>query len=451
MSGRVLLIDDEEEVRRSIGQALELEGFEVAAFARAEPALDRVGPTFNGVVVSDIRMPRMDGMAVLSAVRALDPDLPVILITGHGDVPLAVEAMREGAFDFLEKPFSPARLVASTARAAKLRALQLENRALRAGASDGDPLEGRLIGASAAMAEVRRQVRALAAGEIDVLILGETGVGKELAARAIHEASERRDGPFVAVSLAALPGELAESELFGHEAGAFPGAHRARVGRFEHARGGTLLLDEIGAAPLAIQAKLLRVIEDRAVTRLGSHDPIPLDLRFIASSNRDLSALAAEGAFRNDLLYRLAVATLRIPPLRDRLEDAPRLFQHLTELAAKRLGRAVPAIDAERLAALSQHDWPGNVREMRNAAERFVLGLETAEDAAGGGIGSDEQTLPEQVERFERAALAAALARHGGNLKATYEALGLSRKTLYEKMQRYGLKRQDFSAEGDGS
>ena len=312
----VLLVDDEEEVRRSLEQALRLEGFDVLAYARAERAIERVGPSFPGVIVSDIRMPRMDGVALLRAVRDIDGEIPVVLITGHGDVPLAVDAMRAGAYDFLEKPLAPKRLAETVARAAALRQLMLENRAMRAALDRSDPLESVLLGQSAAIVRLRENVRAIAASAIDVLILGETGAGKEVIARAVHDLSERRNHPFVAVNLAALPAATVESELFGHEPGAFPGAHRARFGKFEHARGGTVFLDEIGAAPMALQAKLLRVVENRAIERLGSNEVIDLDVRFIASSNQDLEAMAQQNAFRQDLLYRLAVMTVVAPPLR---------------------------------------------------------------------------------------------------------------------------------------
>ena len=436
----VILIDDEEEVRRSLEQAMSLEGFEVASFARAERAVERIGSSFPGAVISDIRMPKMDGLALLTAVREVDPEIPVILITGHGDVPLAVEAMRLGAYDLLEKPLAPKRLAEVARRAAELRRLTLENRAMRAELEQRDPLESTLIGQAAGMVDLREQVRAIASSEIDVLIQGETGVGKELVARAIHDASDRHTQPFVAINLSALPAASIESELFGHDAGAFPGAHRTRFGKFEHARGGALFLDEIGAAPPALQMKLLRVIEERAIERLGSNERIDLNVRFIASSNQDLAAMVEQGAFRSDLFYRLAVVTLTVPPLRDRLEDIPRLFHHLLQAAAKRMDRDPPEVPPELLADLSLRDWPGNVRELRNLAERFVLGLER--EQAHSSV--PNEPLAAQIERFERGAIASALARHGGSLKETYESLGLSRKTLYEKMARHGLKRQDF-------
>jgi two-component system C4-dicarboxylate transport response regulator DctD len=293
------------------------------------------------------------------------------------------------------------------------------------------------------MAALRQQVRAVAETEADVLLLGATGTGKELVARALHDHSDRRDRPFVAVNMAALPEALIESELFGHEAGAFAGAQRARFGKFEHARGGTLFLDEIGAAPLALQAKLLRVIEERAIQRLGSNERIALDVRFVASTKEDLPRLVREGRFRDDLYYRLAVVSLRLPTLAERAEDVPRLFQHLAGEAALRYRREAPALTPAVLANLAGHDWAGNVRELRNAADRFVLGLGIGEEA-----GEDAApTLAERIDRFEKGLIAAELALNGGNLKVTYESLGLSRKTLYEKMQKHRLRREDFGAD----
>ncbi len=439
-SSQIILVDDEEDVRLSTQQALELEDLRVTPYARAERVLDLITPTFSGVVVSDIRMPRMDGMQLLAALREIDDSIPVILVTGHGDVPLAVEAIRQGAYDFLEKPFSPDRLVAVVKRAAELRRLTLENREIKSELEDRDPLEEFLVGRSTLMRDLGRKIRTIAESEIDVLILGETGTGKELSARIIHNLSDRKDNPFVAVNLAALPEGNVESELFGHEAGTFAGAHRARFGRFEHAKRGTVFLDEVAAAPLSLQAKLLRVVEKRSIERVGSNERIDLDVRFIASTNTDLAAAVAAKTFRRDLYYRLAPVTLTIPSLRDRLEDAPRLFQHLLKNAAKRFQRDVPDVPPHILAGLSQQEWPGNVREMRNVAERFVLGL-GIDDISSTSSGKG---LAEQVEQFEKATIAATLSAHGGNLKETYESLGVSRKSLYEKMQKYALRREDF-------
>jgi two-component system C4-dicarboxylate transport response regulator DctD len=437
---RVILVDDEEDIRLATGQTLELEGCEVTTFARGDRALERIGREFDGILVSDIRMPVMDGLALLRAARERDPELPVILMTGHGDVPLAVEAMRSGAYDFVEKPFDPKRLTDAVSRALEMRRLTLENRALRSKLEHRDALESRLVGRAPVMVALRQQIRAVAATDADVLILGPTGTGKEVAARATHDLSDRRGKPFIAVNMAALPETMIESELFGHEAGAFSGAHRARFGKFEHARGGTLLLDEIGAVPLALQAKLLRVIEERAIERLGSNERVPLNLRFLASTKEDLGVLVAEGRFRDDLYYRLAVVSLHLPPLAARAEDVPRLFQHLVDEAALRYRRDAPQVTREILARLAARDWAGNVRELRNAADRFVLSLGVDDRAP------EERTpgLAERIDRFEKTAIATELAIHGGNLKATYESLGLSRKTLYEKMQKHRLRREDF-------
>lgn len=437
---QVVLVDDEEDIRQSVQQSLGLRGYDVTAFARGDRALEVLGRSFPGVVVSDIRMPRMDGIQLLEAALAIDPDQPVILITGHGDVPLAVEALGKGAYDFIEKPFATDRLVQAIERAAEKRELLLELRSLRETEQVDDPLEAVVQGRAPAMVELRRKIRAVASADLDVLIVGDTGTGKELVARSIHQLSNRREKPFVTINLAALPAAMIESELFGHVAGAFPGAIRARIGRLEHARGGTVYLDAIGSAPLALQVKLLRMLEDRAIEPLGTSERIELDVRFFASAKDSLESLVEQGQFRDDLLYRLNPVTLRLPALRNRAEDIPRLFQHFVTEAAERFGRPSIAVPPERLLEVTKGDWPGNLRELRHAAERYVLGIDTdAAAATGPALG-----LGEQVDRFEKSVLVAALAAHGGNLKATYESLLLSRKTLYEKMQKHGLRREDF-------
>jgi two-component system C4-dicarboxylate transport response regulator DctD len=437
MKQTVLLIDDDEAMRRSTEQALELAGFAVHALPSAEQALGFVGPAFNGAVISDIRMPGMDGMSLLERLTEADRELPVILITGHAEVSLAVEAMRRGAYDFIEKPFSTQGLVAVLRRALDLRGLVIENRRLRAAAGQRDDLEARLPGRSAAVIDLRRLVRTLGPSEADALITGPTGAGKEVVAQAMHDLSLRAGRPFIAINCAALPAQQIESELFGHEAGAFPGAMRPRFGRFEHARGGTILLDEIGSMPLELQARLLRVLQDRVITRLGSNEPIALDLRFLATSKADLGEAVAAGAFRQDLLYRLAVATVRVPPLSARREDIPLLFLQLTREAAARHGVEDRLPAPELLADLSARDWPGNVRELRNAADRFVLDLDWME-----GAGPATPRLAERVAGFERSVIAGAIAAHRGHLRKVYESLGISRKTLYEKMQKHGLDRR---------
>ncbi|MGQ0563724.1 MAG: sigma-54-dependent transcriptional regulator [Gemmobacter sp.] len=439
----VLLIDDDAAMRQSTQQALELAGLTVAAHASAEDAQALAGPGWNGVVLSDIRMPGMDGMTLLQRLREADPDLPVILITGHAEVSLAVEAMRRGAYDFVEKPFRTQGLVAILRRALDHRALVMDNRRLRAVAGQRDDIEARLPGRSPVMIDLRRQIRTIGPSEADILITGPTGAGKEVVAQAMHDLSARAGRPLIAINCAALPAHLIESELFGHEAGAFPGALRARYGRFEHARGGTVLLDEIGSMPLDLQAKLLRVLQERMVTRLGSNDAVALDLRFMATSKVDLVAEVAQGRFREDLFYRLNVVRVRVPPLSARREDVPLLFLQLAREAAARhgVGDRLPA--PEVLSALAARDWPGNVRELRNAADRFVLGLDWL-DAQG----QDSPRLADRVGGFERSVIAGAIAAHGGHLRRVYESLGISRKTLYEKMQKHGLDRR-LIVEGD--
>jgi len=438
---RILLVEDEPDLRASTAQALDLAGFSVHDLAQADRALDLVGFGFPGVVVTDIRMPGLDGLTLMNRIHEIDRDIPVILITGHGDVQLAVRAMREGAYDFIEKPFSTPQLTEIAARAVDYRRLVLENRLLRAAAGQADDLETRLVGRSSAVVDLRRRIRTLGPTEADVLITGETGTGKDLVARALHDLSPRAARPFIAIDCAALPPALIESELFGHEAGAFAGALRPRVGKFEHARGGTVLLDDIGSMPVETQGKLLHVIERREITRLGSNDSVPLDTRFMATSRAPLEQEVAEGRFRPDLFYRLNVVSVDVPPLDARREDVPLLFLKLVAEAAQRHRVEPPPPPPALVAEIAARDWPGNVRELRNAADRYALGLAAAPDAAG-----DEplQRLADRVAAFERREIEAALAAHGGALRPVYEALGLSRKTLWEKMQKHGIDKQAF-------
>nr|CAD6406836.1 sigma-54-dependent Fis family transcriptional regulator [Rhizobium sp. Q54] len=439
---RVLLVDDEEELRRSTAQALGLSGLSVQAFASADQVLELIGYSFEGVVVTDIRMPGMDGMTLLHRIRELDAEIPVILVTGHGDVQLAVKAMREGAYDFLEKPFTPQHLAGIIRRALDRRGLVLENRRLRAVAGKRDDLETRLPGRTQVMVDLRYRIRAIGATDADTLIIGDTGAGKEVVARAVHDISPRANRPFIAINCAALPQNLIESELFGHEAGAFPGAIRARYGKFEHGRGGTILLDEIGSLPFDLQAKFLRVLQERVITRLGSNEIVPLDVRFVATSKVDLAAEVAAGRFRADLLYRLNVATIHVPSLEQRRADIPLLFLQLVREAAARYGREDRQVPPDVISAIAQRDWPGNVRELRNAADRLVLGLEAGPGEAGTGPREGAGRLADKVAAFERSIIAGAIAAHGGALRPVYEALGISRKTLYEKMQKYGLDKR---------
>lgn len=445
----VIFIDDEKHIRTANQQTLELAGFSVQSFSAAEKALPQISFDWPGVIVCDIKMPGMDGMAFLEKAMEIDPTLPVILVTGHGDISMAVQAIRDGAYDFIEKPFAAEQLVETVRRATEKRSLTLENRTLKLELEAQSVPGPRIIGRTPAIQRLRALIARLADTGADILVWGETGTGKELVARSLHEHSSRRDSHFVAVNCGAVPENLIESELFGHEPGAFTGAQERRIGKFEHANGGTLFLDEIESMPMAAQVRLLRVIQERALERLGSNELVPLDIRIVAATKCDLKEAAEAGNFREDLYYRLNVVRVEIPPLRDRREDIPLLFHHFLLVAGARYQKENPAPTAAQIRMLLIHDWPGNVRELRNAAERFVLlGGDHAFDFEallhGPEQGVAPMTLPEQVESFEKSLIEQALDLHSGNLKRTMESLGIPRKTLYDKMQKYGLDKSNY-------
>ena len=435
---RILIIEDDPDVALGCEQALQLEGFTAEVAGSAEQGRKRLGAEFPGIVVSDIRLPGRDGLCLQRDLHALDPELPVVLITGHGDVSMAVQAMKDGAYDFLQKPFAPEQLVDIARRALEKRRLVLEVRALRRQLDQRDRLEARLIGNSSGMARVRGLIGALANSAADVLIHGETGTGKELVARCLHDASPRARGSFVAINCGGLPETLFDSEIFGHEAGAYTGAGKRRIGKIEHASGGTLFLDEIESMPVPMQIKLLRVLQERTLERLGSNTPIPVDCRVIAATKEDLLGLSEQGRFRADLYYRLSVVTLPLPPLRERRVDIPLLFEHFLLQAAARHERAVPATPPGRIQQLVGYAWPGNVRELRNVADRCVLGIEAGSPPFGLAAADSARPLNESVEAFERALIADALRRHG-SLARTAEALAIAKTTLHDKIRKYGL------------
>ena len=425
---RVLFVDDDPAMRESNRQTLELAGFRVETAASAAEALERMSADFEGVVVTDVRMPVVDGLELFRRLRERDPDLPVILITGHGDVDMAVA--------FLAKPYPAERLATAARNALDKRRLVLDNRRLKRLARDaGESLP--LIGEAPAMQRLRKTLSHLASADVDVLVLGETGAGKEVVAQALHAWGARHGQPFVGLNCGALPDTVIESELFGHEAGAFTGAQRRRVGRIEHSSGGTLFLDEIESMPLAAQIKLLRVLETREVSPLGTNEVRPVDLRVVAATKTDLSDPAQRGQFRADLFHRLNVVTVRIPPLRERRDDIPLLFSYFVSRAAARFKIDPPAITPAVRQHLRSHAWPGNVRELMHYAERVVLGVEeTAPEAP-----ETEATLPQRLERYEADLIREALARHQGDIKATLQTLGIPRKTFYDKLQRHGIDR----------
>lgn len=442
----VFLIEDDPDVRRACGQSLSIAGLLVRSFHDAESALAALTDEMPGMVVSDLRLPGRDGLSLLRELRQRDRELPVVLITGHGDVAVAVQAMREGAHDFIEKPFASERLISVAQRALEKRALLLENRRLRDCLDESGNVP--LVGQSAAMQEVRRLVAALAPTDVDILINGPTGAGKEVVARAIHSASGRR-GPFVAINCAALPESVFESEMFGHEAGAFTGAGKRRIGKIEYAHDGTLFLDEIESMPLALQAKLLRVLQERVVERLGGNATIPVACRVVAATKDDLQQLSDAGRFRADLYYRLNVVALQLPALRERKDDIPLLAAFLLHQAARRFGRPQPEWSSGDLIRWQSHDWPGNVRELRNVIDRFCLGLADGLGGIGGKEGEDGLglSLARQVEHAERRIIEAALKANGGNVAQAADALQVPKKTLYDKLNRHSIAAERFRRE----
>ncbi len=439
---RVFLVEDDIAVRKGCEQALSLADIPVRGFGDAESMLAALASGTPAMVVTDVRLPGRDGLSLLAELRQTDRDLPVLLITGHGDVSMAVDAMRQGAHDFIEKPFPSERLVAAVRSALEKRALILENRQLKERIAQAGT--ERIIGQSMAMQQVRQLVGTLAPTDVDILINGETGSGKEVVARAIHDASGRR-GPFVALNCGALPESVFESELFGHEAGAFSGAAKRRIGRFEYANGGTLFLDEIESMPLNLQVKLLRALQERSIERLGSNQAIPLDCRLVAASKADLKAASDEGKFRADLYYRLSVVSLDLPPLRQRRDDIPLLMASFLQEAASRYQRPPASWTPADLARWRAHDWPGNVRELKNVADRWTLGLPDALKPVSETT-EINLSLAAQVDLAEKNAIETALRAVQGNVAQAAGMLQLPKKTLYDKLTRHGIAAEQFRA-----
>jgi len=440
----VFFIDDEYDMRLANQQTFSLAEIETQFFSDAESALIEMKDTLPHVIISDIKLPGVSGQQLLTTLRQRDPDLPVILITGHGDISMAVEAIRNGAYDFIEKPFASDRLIEITRKALEKRRLTLENRALKKALQSKDTLGPRIIGETTSIIQLKEMICKVADSHADILLYGETGTGKELVARSLHEQSQRRSNNFVAVNCGAVPENLKESELYGHEKGAFTGAESQRIGKFEYAQGGTLFLDEIESMPMQAQVRLLRILQERSLERVGSNKTINLDIRIIAATKINLKE---DANFRQDLYYRLNMVTLDLPPLRQRKEDIPALFHHFLLVAAARYGKAAPALPANSLQDLLSHDWPGNVRELRNAAERFILlgslsDLNKTENNMNAGL-----SLSEHVEAFEKTLIEQALSVTGGSIKDSMQALNLPRKTLYDKMQKHGIEKNNFKVD----
>ncbi|MBM3988335.1 MAG: sigma-54-dependent Fis family transcriptional regulator [Planctomycetes bacterium] len=457
----VLVVDDDGDIRLSLEMMLQYEGFEVWTAKDGEEALARLEREAQAgrgadLVLCDVKMPRLDGPGLLDKLAARGTSASVIMISGHGDIATAVDALRRGAVDFLEKPLEQNRVVVSIRNALRERRLATENADLRTRL--GEPW--RLVGTSAAMRTLREQVARVARSDASVLITGENGSGKEVVARQIHLESARAAATFVTVNCAAIPSELIESELFGHEKGSFTGAVERRTGHFELAHGGTLFLDEIGDMPLPAQAKVLRALETREITRVGGSRPQPVDIRIVAATNADLAAAVEAKLFRMDLFYRLNVVPLRVAPLRERREDIPALASHFLRELAARVGRAPHALAPDAQEFLAALEFPGNVRELRNLLEGACVladgptlaraDLERLlESGAGGGARTrglpphdsfSSATFEEFKDRSEAEFFRRKLAENEGNVKRTAELLGMQRSHLYKKLERYGLK-----------
>ncbi len=446
----VLIVDDEKNIQVTLARALSLEGYRTEPAGTGQEALEKLAALPVDLVLLDVKLPDMDGLAVLERAQKTRPGLPVVVMSGHGSIETVRQAFKLGAFDYLEKPIGEReRLLAAVRNGLALRDLRAENDELRRVAGPGE-----MLGGSQAMQRLRELVRRAAGSEGRVLVTGENGTGKELVARALHEGSRRRPGPFVKLNCAAVPAELIESELFGHERGAFTGAVAARRGKFEVADGGTLFLDEVGDMPPAMQAKVLRVLQEGEFERVGGQATLRSDARVVAATNKDLLTEVAAGRFREDLYYRLAVVLVPTPPLRDRREDLPELCARFLAEACERNGRRPMSFTREALLALQSHDWPGNVRELKNVVERIAIladgpSLGAAEVAAAlpgsraprtdrvrEGVG-----FHELVEEAEREIVLSALTAHQDNVSDTARALGLERSHLYKKMRALGIKR----------
>ncbi|HUX33960.1 MAG TPA: sigma-54 dependent transcriptional regulator [Gemmatimonadaceae bacterium] len=456
----VLIIDDEPNIRRMVGALLAAEGFEVRDAADGASGVARAAESEPDAVLLDLMIPgELDGMAVLGKLREMTPDTPVVMMSGKAGLTDAVKATKLGAFNFLEKPLSPEGVLLALSSAIELRRARREAKVLRAEVGLG----GQMVGTSPALHRVREMIERVAATDARVLITGESGTGKELVAAAIHEASPRRDKPFVRVNCAAIPRDLLESEMFGHEKGAFTGASERRIGRFELAHGGTLLLDEVGDLGQEAQAKLLRAIEAGEIERVGGGKPIRVDVRILAATNKDLARAVAEGAFREDLLFRLNVIPLHVPPLRERPDDIPALVAHFSALHRARTGHPAPRWTDDATTLLTRYRWPGNVRELANVVERLAIlhsGREvTAGDvrgvvAIGRGEGAGDapplpdparlaQPLSDTLDEYERTLISRALSMAGGNVAEAARRLQTDRPNLYRRMRRLGIGNAD--------
>lgn len=446
----ILIVDDEASTLASLSRAFRLSGHEATVCDNAGRALELAQAQPFDLILSDVVMPRRDGLALLEDLKNAGVAAPVVMMSGQAHIEMAVRATRLGALDFLEKPLSTEKLLVTLENALKLTRLEAENRELRTRVG-----KHTLVWSGEAMRRVMAQIERVAASETRVCLYGETGTGKELAARTVHERSQRAAGPFITLNCAAVPPELIESELFGHEKGSFTGATQRHAGKFEQAHRGTLFLDEIGDMPLTMQAKLLRVLEEGEVERIGAEKPISVDVRVVVATHRNLEQLVEAGGFRRDLYHRVVVFPLELPPLRSRREDLPALVEHFVRQVSAQNGWKPTPFLPEAIAALGEYAWPGNIRELRNVVERLLLLAEGAVDAetvrlalpalrtqATAAVSTGAGPLGERVQAFERAAVLAELDRHGRNVTQTAKALGLERSHFYKKCQQLGIDLQ---------
>jgi len=431
---RVFLVDDDEVLLKAIAQIYELDGFNVVPVASPKALLDDIKPDFEGIIVTDVRMPNMGGIELFNRVRDIDPEIPVIFITGHADVPMVLNTLREGAFDFFSKPLDSELLLASTRRAFDTRRLVLENRRLNSLAQQATQ-GSELIGETTVMRRLRETVQQVAKTDVDVLIEGETGTGKEVVANLIHQWSDRSARSFINVNCAALPTDRADSELFGSPHDNGTQGSGAKIGKIEASHNGTLFLDEIECLTPQMQGRLLPVVEERKIASIFGNGLKSLNLRILVSSQIDLSTAGENQGFRSDLLYRLNTVRLRIAPLRDRKEDVPLLFAHFIALAEKKFGTKAPKINSSVQRRLFDYDWPGNVRELKNFSYSFVLGL----DGSNAQNLTMNLTLPERVVRFEENTIRSTLEQTKGDVRATLGLLNIPRKTFYDKLSRHGI------------
>ncbi len=456
MKTRVLVIDDEAGIRDHMRMILEYEGYECAVAALADEGIAAFERDVPDVVFLDVKMPGMDGIEALKRLREINDQVPIVMISGHASIQTAVEATKLGAFDFIEKPFGTERVLVTVRNAVAQRSLREENQTL-AKALD---VRHEMVGSSGALKKVQDSIKRAAPTNATVLILGESGVGKELVARAIHRNSLRAKERFVQVNCAAIPEELIESELFGHEKGSFTGAAEKQIGKFEQADRGTIFLDEVGDMSAKTQAKVLRVLQEGEVERLGSAKTIKVDVRVIAATNKDLEEEIAQGRFREDLYFRLSVIPIQVPPLRERTEDIPLLVNHFTERLSRENNRKTPRFTPQAVEFFKQQRWKGNVRELRNAVERLVIMADDRIDVddlrdlvrlepRGGTSDNNETkgdarvgTLREFKENAERAFLVQKLREHAWNISKTAEVIGTPRSNLYKKLEQYNIRQE---------